>query len=324
MSETPKLNSAAATAIGVATEGHSAIAASGLALSFGKVQALRDLDMTVRYGSITGFVGNNGAGKTTTIHSLLGFIRPRAGSMRVLGLDPRAEALKIRRLTGFFPERDQPYDWMKVHVLFAMGAAAYPSWDRSIPERLCTQFDVDPGKRIKELSKGMVAKAKLIFALAHRPKLLILDEPTSGLDPTARYDLLQMIRQLTAEHGVTTLFSSHNLDDVAEIATDLLVIHEGRSIFTDAMATIRRDICLLEAKDWTGEPPPTLQALIIKSCRQGTTCRWLVRNGAHASVEALVRAAGGQVRLHKLSLEQTFLFLTRGWIELGTNEVADS
>lgn len=296
-----------------------AIDVSGLIRSFGKVEALRGLDMTVQYGSITGFVGNNGAGKTTTIHSLLGFIPPHAGSMRVLGLDPRANALKIRQRIGFFPERDQPYDWMKVRVLFDMGAAAYPEWDRGISERLCTQFDIDVRKRIKELSKGMVAKTKLIFALAHCPELLILDEPTSGLDPAARYELLQMIRQLTAEQRVTTLFSSHNLDDVAEIATDLVVIHEGRSIFADRMSAVRSELRLIEARDFSGGPPPAIQALVIKAVQQGSTAYWLVRSGTHAVVEELLRQNEASFRAHSLSLEGMFLFLTRGWIELGTN-----
>ena len=320
MSDTSAMNSMAArSTTGCASQAGPAIDVSGLIRSFGRVEALRGLDMTVQYGSITGFVGNNGAGKTTTIHSLLGFIPPHSGSMRVLGLDPRSNALKIREHIGFFPERDQPYDWMKVRVLFDMGAAAYPAWDRSIPERLCTQFDVDAGKRIKELSKGMVAKTKLIFALAHCPELLILDEPTSGLDPAARYELLQMLRQLTAEQRVTTLFSSHNLDDVAEIATDLVVIHEGRSIYVDRMSAIRSELRLIEAPDWSGDPPPALQALVIKAVQQGGTAYWLVRSGTPAIVEELVRQNEASFRAHSLSLEGVFLFLTRGWIELGTN-----
>ena len=124
---------------------------------------------------------------------------------------------------------------------------------------------------------------------------------------------------LDGQQRVTTLFSSHNLDDVSEIATDLVVIHEGRSIYADRMSAVRSELRLIEARDFSGGPPPTIQALVIKAVQQGSTAYWLVRNGTHAIDEELIHQNEASFRAHSLSLEGMFLFLTRGWIELGKN-----
>ncbi len=293
------------------------ISVSQLKRSFGKVQALCGMSMSIKRGSITGFLGNNGAGKTTTIHSLLGFIPPDQGTIHVLGFDPQVDPVKIRQRVGFFPERDQPYDWMTIDVLFDMGAAAYPTWNRDLQKKLCEQFSVATEKKIKHLSKGNVAKVKLIFALAHCPELLILDEPTSGLDPASRYELLQMIRQLTTEQNITTLFSSHNLDDVSEIATDLVIIHQGKSILSESVSTIHEELLLIEAKEWTGDPPDAVKACTIKSAQHHGRTYWLIRSQSMDAVDEIVSQQDGVLTTHRMSLAALFLFLTQGWVDLG-------
>lgn len=279
--------------------------------------------MTVQPGCITGFVGNNGAGKTTTIHSLLGFLKPHAGSVRVLGLDPRRDAKEIRYRVGFFPERDQPYEWIRLRTLFDMGAAAYPDWDGQLCKRLCQQFGLGLDRKVKQLSKGMVAKTKLIFALSHRPECLILDEPTSGLDPATRHELLEMILQLTAEHAVTTLFSSHNLDDVAGIATDLVVIHQGRTLFSERMDAIKDDVAIVELRGGFADPPGALAESIVKVVRKADVSFWLIRDYRGRVVQHWLQRQPPGIRVHRPSLSQVFHFLTRDWVEQWLSEGAD-
>lgn len=230
----------------------------GLHRRFGRVRALRGMDLRVRHGAIYGLIGNNGAGKTTAIHCMLGLIPPDQGSIRVLGLDPVRKRVDVLKDVGFFPERDAPYEWMKLRTLFRVGEAAYAGWDRELCMDLCGRFNLFPGKRIKQLSKGMVAKAKLIYALAHRPRCLVFDEPTSGLDPSARYELLEMIRAMADEHHVTTLLSSHNLGDIEGVATDVGVLHEGKLIFSSAMDRANRGFQLIEV---SGADSQTMDAL---------------------------------------------------------------
>ncbi|MCK4341458.1 MAG: ABC transporter ATP-binding protein [Phycisphaerae bacterium] len=298
------------------TGGKHAILVRGLTRRFGKVQALHGLDLTISPGSITGFVGNNGAGKTTAMHTLMGFLPPNEGTVSIFGLDPRRDAREIRKRVGFFPERDQPYDWIRLKNLFDVGAATYADWDRSLCEALCRQFDLDLNRRIKQLSRGMVAKAKLIFAFAHHPECLLLDEPTTGLDPSSRHDVLRMIQELMRTRSVTTLFSSHNLDDVAGIATDLIVIHEGKAVFSGDMHNIQSNLALVEVAGWTGDVPHTLSPHLVKSARQPHASLWLLRDrGSQALAEFRQMHDSKQVTVKAPSLVELFLFLTSGALE---------
>jgi ABC-2 type transport system ATP-binding protein len=284
---------------------------------FGQTHALRGLDLRVPESSITGFVGNNGAGKTTTIHILLGFIPPHSGHAEVYGLDVKSGARQIRELVGFFPERDAPYDWMRLDILFRIGAQAYRDWDKTLCRELCTRFDLDTRKRVRELSKGMVAKAKLVFALAHRPRCLILDEPTSGLDPGSRQDLLDMLRDMTQRSGITTLLSSHQLEDIEGIATDVTLIHQGRTLLADRMEHLRHRYGLLEIRD----PPHDFSAApvgeVVHALQQRGRLYWLVRDRHAAPVQTLLaQRPNAQVALRDVSLRSIFLFMTAGRVEL--------
>lgn len=230
---------------------------------FGRIEALRGLNMVVPEGSVYGFLGNNGAGKTTAIHTLLGLIPATTGQGRVLGMDIRRQGPEIRRSVGFFAERDEPYDWMPVGLLLRMAGHTFPAWDANLAEQLRDRFDLDPRKKIKELSKGMVAKAKLVVALSHRPALLVLDEPTSGLDPNSRYDLLDTIRQQSRESGVTILFSSHNLDEVERIANHVGIVHQGVMRLETSLGHITEHFGLLAEP----EPPAALWPLVLAAGR---------------------------------------------------------
>ena len=253
-----------------------AIETRELVRRFGKVTALNGLNLHVAYGAAYGLIGNNGAGKTTAIHSLLGFLPPHRGEMRVLGLQPGNDSLRIRQRVGFFSERDEPYDWMRVRTVLKMASLAYARWDWALCQKLRDRFGLDPCKRVKELSKGMAAKLKLILALSHAPECLILDEPTSGLDPGSRNDLLSMIIDMRRERGITTLFSSHNLDDVAEISTHIGILHEGRLLFSAPMSLIQDQVALLQFT----VPLPELHAelksqILCARSRDGIT-QWLI------------------------------------------------
>ena len=288
---------------------------------FGRVEALRGLSFSVAPGRIAGLIGNNGAGKTTAIHTLLGFIPPHEGSVSILGLDPRRDALTIRGRAGFFPERDQPYEWMRIRVLFDIGAAAFPDWDKELCATLTKRFDIDARRRIKDLSKGMVAKAKLVFALSHRPECLLLDEPTSGLDPGSRHDLLTMIRELTTEQGITTLFSSHNLDDVQGIAGDLVIIHEGRTLLSDSMDSIRRELLLVEFKAASLPELPSASMTVLRTSNRDGSIFALIRSQEGHAVDELAGAwQADQWTQHPLTLPALFLFLTSGWVEMRNHQ----
>ena len=190
------------------------ISIDGLTRRFGNKVALDDVSLQVTRGQVFGLVGANGAGKTTLIKHVLGLYKPASGAVRVFGLEPIADPVGVLSRIGFLSEdRDLPM-WMRVEELIRYSRAFYPKWDTDYAESLREQFQLDPRARIKHLSRGELAKAGLLVALAHRPELLVLDEPSSGLDPVVRREMLEAIVRTVADEGRTVFFSSHLLDEI--------------------------------------------------------------------------------------------------------------
>lgn len=204
------------------------IETTGLGKNFNGRRVLRDINLRVPRGSIFGFIGPNGAGKTTTIRSILGLLKPSSGSARVLGLDSQADGISIRRKVGYVAEDNHFYSWMRIAELVRFHSSFYPSWNQQRANNLLEVFDLHPGTKVKELSKGMRTQLGLTLALAHEPELLILDEPTSGLDPVWRRRFLQTLTRETAAGNTTVFFSSHILSDVERVADWVAIIVDGR------------------------------------------------------------------------------------------------
>ena len=207
-----------------------AIQVLGMTKSYGKVHALRGIDLEVKRGEIFGFLGPNGAGKTTTIRCLLDSIRPDGGQARLLGLNPRTDPVAVQSRTGYLPGEMQFYDNLTVerqlHFFRAMrGGRA--GWDQV--RQLADRLDLDLKPQIKNLSKGNKQKVGVIQALMHRPELLILDEPTSGLDPLMQQEVLALLREANLA-GTTVFFSSHIMSEVESVAERVAIIRAGQII----------------------------------------------------------------------------------------------
>lgn len=211
----------------------------GLGRRFKRTVALEGLSIKIPRGGVFGLVGENGAGKTTLIKHLLGLYRAEQGTVRVFGLDPVQEPEKVLGGIGYLSEdRDLP-GWMKVKELMRYTAAFYPKWDPEYAEKLRQVFELDPKAKLRTLSRGQLAKAGLLAALAHRPDLLLLDEPSSGLDPVVRREILSAIIRTVADEGRTVLFSSHLLDEVERVADRVAMIHQGKLVLDAPMEEIK-------------------------------------------------------------------------------------
>ncbi len=204
-----------------------AIQTQGLTKSYGKVQALRGVDLEVRRGEIFGFLGPNGAGKTTTIRCLLDLILPDGGTLRVLDRDPQRESAAVRAQIGYLPGE------LRIDESFTVEAALRffsqlrsNQIDETYLQELAKRLSLDLKLRIKNLSKGNKQKVGIVQALMHRPALLLLDEPTAGLDPLMQQQVLRAIREAQAE-GATVFFSSHVLSEVEEVADRVGIIRSG-------------------------------------------------------------------------------------------------
>lgn len=188
---------------------------------------LHDVSFSIRASSIMGLIGRNGAGKTTTIKSILRLVRPDGGSVEFLGQPVDDDAAALRREAGYVSGDLCYYPRKRLSQLTAVTRSFYSAWDSARYEALLRRFSLDDSKRVCELSAGMKVKYQLACALSHGAKLLILDEPTSGLDPVSRDDLLELLRSLCEQDGVSILFSTHITSDLDACADDVTYLQNG-------------------------------------------------------------------------------------------------
>jgi ABC-2 type transport system ATP-binding protein len=208
-----------------------AIRCEGLSRNYGAVQALKDLDLAVPYGSIFGFLGRNGAGKTTTIRILTGLAQPDSGSAWVAGVEATRSDSAARRQFGYLPQDPSFYRWMTPLEYLDYAAQLFNLPAKERQKRSAEMLDLvglsgAARRRIGGFSGGMVQRLGIAQALIHRPPVLILDEPTSALDPAGRSEVLELIAGLRGK--VTVFFSTHILNDVERVCDRVAILHEGR------------------------------------------------------------------------------------------------
>lgn len=227
------------------------IKARGLTKSYGGSTVLDSVDITVPAGTIVGFVGANGAGKTCTIRALLGLMPLDSGSVELFG-EPIGtgggdnDAVRAKRRIGVVLDTCPFIGDLSVKTAGDVVRAAYPAWNASLFEDLLRRFELDPRRKVKDLSRGMGMKLQLACALAHEPELLVLDEATAGLDPLARDEALEILRDFVADEAHGILLSSHITTDLEKIADIVVGIDHGRILFdlekdavTDRMGVAR-------------------------------------------------------------------------------------
>ncbi len=278
---------------------------------FGTKAALSDVSLQVARGKVFGLVGENGAGKTTLIKHILGTLKPESGSVRVFGLDPVAHPSQVLGRIGYLSEnRDLPA-WIRVDELLRYVQAFYPRWDASYAEELRKQFALEPNAKIKELSRGELAKAGLLVALAYRPELLLLDEPSSGLDPVVRRDILEAIIRAVADEGRTVLFSSHLLEEVERVSDEVAMMHAGTVLWSGPLDEIKAAHHRLVVRFETPQarPPMIRGALSISGAGQEWT---VICNGIRSDLNAAAGELGGRiVEEHTPSLNEIFVARAR-------------
>lgn len=271
---------------------------SDLSRRFGKKQALDNVSLSVPEGAVFGLVGENGAGKTTLLKHVLGFLKPQQGTVRVFGLDPVADPPGVLGRIGHLSEtRDLP-TWMTIRELFEFTRAFYPKWDPVYAEELRMMFELSLSQKVPTLSRGQLARAGLLLALAHRPPLLVLDEPSSGLDPVVRKDILDAIIRTVVDEGRTVLFSSHLLDEVQRVSDQVAILDQGKILLTSPL-----DEVLVSHYQLTvsfPEPQPFFPQLTGALTWSGSGREWkIVCNGQKQELEIALQELNAEI------LEQT-------------------
>jgi len=216
----------------------------GLVKRFGRREALAAVDLELRRGEIVGLVGANGAGKTTLLRTLSGFLRPDAGSVRVLGHEPWSARERVMERARFAFAPPALFETLSAreHLrhLGRLGARDAPG--TADLERVLTLVGLAAraDEPVRAFSFGMRQRLCLAQALLPTPALLVLDEPTEGLDPLGILELRAILARLRAELGLTLLYSSHLLAEVGELVDRLVLLGEGRVLFAGTPDELRR------------------------------------------------------------------------------------
>jgi len=234
--------------------------------SFGSVQALRGVNLTLAPGTV-GLVGNNGAGKSTLLRVLLGLLAPDAGHGTILGCDIRHAAADLRGCVGYMPEAAAIVPMLKgvEFVTFAGDLYGMPHRDARRRAHEVLNY-VALGelryRRLEEYSTGNLQRLKLAAALVHDPQLLLLDEPTNGLDPAGRIAMLQLLEDLIAETGKSVILCTHLLGDVERLCQQIVVLDRGTVVRAGTMDEMRAAVSNRFELSWSGSAAAYRAALV--------------------------------------------------------------
>jgi ABC-2 type transport system ATP-binding protein len=220
-----------------------AVETHALTRRFGELAAVDGIDLAVPRGSLYGFLGPNGAGKSTTIKCLTGLLRPSGGTMRILGLDPAADGIAIKRQVGVIPEEQALFERLTAVETLSFVGQVHGLERTTIQTRageLLDLLDLSPSasKLVADYSHGMRKKLALAVAVLPAPRLLFLDEPFEGIDAVASRQIKEMLHQFVGRGG-TVFLTSHILEIVERLADHIGVIHHGKLVAQGSMAALR-------------------------------------------------------------------------------------
>ncbi|KMN42506.1 ABC transporter ATP-binding protein [Bacillus sp. LK2] len=217
------------------------IETENLTKTYGAVNSVNQLQMQVGKGEIYGFLGPNGAGKTTTIRMLLGLIKPTTGNIKVFNRDLKTNRIDILREVGSLVESPSYYGHLTGHENLEVIRQMLQVPKKNIDEVLrIVRLEKQKDKLVKQYSLGMKQRLGIAMALLGNPKLLILDEPTNGLDPAGIQEIRELIKQLPKQYDMTVVISSHLLNEMDQIATQVGIINSGQLIFQDKIEVLRK------------------------------------------------------------------------------------
>ncbi|MGO5065831.1 MULTISPECIES: ABC transporter ATP-binding protein [unclassified Clostridium] len=195
--------------------------------------SLENINFSLDRGYIMGFIGPNGAGKSTTIKLIMNLIKKDAGDIKIFGRDNIKYETEVKEKIGFVYDENYFYDHVNIETMKKIIAPFYKEWSDKTFNKYLKTFDLDPKKKIKNLSKGMKMKFSLALALSHNADLIIMDEPTAGLDPVFRREILDILYDLIQDENKSIFFSTHITTDLEKIADYITFINKGKIIFSE-------------------------------------------------------------------------------------------
>lgn len=276
--------------------------------SFQGFKALDATDMHVKKAAVYGLVGSNGAGKSTLIRHITGIYRPDSGRILVNG-EPVYENAAVKAKMAYIP--DDFFYFMQADTLEMkrLYQGLYPNFDAQLFEKLREFFpNIDTGRPIRRLSKGMQKQVAFWLSICTRPEVLILDEPVDGLDPVIRRQIWGIILSEAAERETTVLVSSHNLRELEDVCDYVGIMHAGRVIIERSLSELQGTVSKIQVAFQEGMPSLPKDFQILHMSNTGRVYTLIVKGDPAEAKRVLETAKPMLIDLLPLTLEEIFIY----------------
>lgn len=279
-----------------------------LTKKFDDFTALDNLNMHVPRGSVYGLVGPNGAGKTTVIKHIAGVMMQNEGDVFVSD-NKIFENVDVKQKIVYIPDDVFFFPSYTIKDMKNFYKSVYPLWNEARFNHLAEVFDIDIGRRVQRLSKGMQKQVAFWLGICTMPELMILDEPVDGLDPVMRRKVWSLILQDVAERGTTVLISSHNLRELEDVCDHVGIMHQGKVVLEKRLDDIKSDVHKLQVA-FNGEISDELvrELAPMHSSKYGSVTLMIIRGTREHIIETVSKYSPVLLDILPLTLEEIFIY----------------
>lgn len=287
----------------------SAFEVKNLTKTFGDVNALDNVSVSVPGPAVVGLIGRNGSGKTTLLRHVIGLYLPTSGHCTTLGCpSDKLGSDELSRI-GVVHQENRFLEWMKVEQQLRYVSSFYKRWDKDLEQRLIDELELEPSARVGTLSPGNAQKLGIILAVCHRPDLLILDEPISGLDPITREQFLRFLLELLHQDANTIVISSHVLHDIEKVINRVICLDKGRIKADASLDDLQERFAEWRVTVKAGRLPTHFEENYVVSQEVDSYQARLLVKGASDNLDAFKTKYGVDVDSSPLNLESMFPLL---------------
>lgn len=277
-----------------------------LTKSYGKVQALKNINLRLEENKIYGLLGRNGAGKTTLLNLIASQIIRTSGEIKVYGKEVFENSEVLSKLC-LVKDKDLRKEDSKVSAIFNMAAILYPDWDENYKEQLVKEFRVDVKKKYKALSKGNKSMVGVIIGLASKAAVTIFDEPSVGLDAAAREKFYSLLLQEYENSGRTFVLSTHLIDEASSLFENIIIINNGEILLEEEQAVLLEKAHFLSGKDEVISDLVKDNKIIHKEAFGGTTIAGILGELSSEQRNSLI---ANNIEINTMPLQKLFIYLT--------------
>jgi ABC-2 type transport system ATP-binding protein len=276
--------------------------------SFPGKEAVKNINISVKQGTILGLVGPNGAGKSTLLRAIVDIYTPDSGVVLIKGENIR-DNYKLKEIIGYVPDRSDYFNNSRIKNIITYYKLAYSNFDEEKFHAVNKIFEIPLKQKLSKLSKGNISRVAFMLAISLKPELLILDEPTSGLDPIVKRKFLKILLEDVCERGTTVVISSHNLSDLESICDQVVFMDKGEIIQNDSMDNLKTTMKKLQVI-FKEEAPKEFEAWeeFLQVEKVGRSYNIITNNYSDSLVEKLKDNGALFVEELNLSLEDMLVY----------------